>query len=126
MADEWCPFDEAEFRLDQYDHFFPREMVADIFGSHPQELEDWLTENCPNNYCYVWVRETYTWGSGKGPQIVGDLVGMPKDVAIALKLITSVEILYSNSFNIKKIYKRDNVYIFCVEHLEDSKIVYRM
>lgn len=122
MTDKWNPFNEAEFRLDRYDHFFPREIVANAFGKHPQELEDWLGEICPDNYCYVWVREKQIWGNGRVPRILGDLVGMPKNAAMALKLITSIDILYCDSFNIIKQYERDHVYSYNVEQLDDSKI----
>ena len=101
MIDEWSPFHKAEFHLPRYNNFFPREIVEEAFGNHPQILEDWLTENCPNNYCYVWVYST-NWSGN--PKIIGDLIGMPKDVALALKLITSVNILHRDSFVITNRY----------------------
>jgi len=123
VTDKWSPFDEAEFQLDQYDHFFPRGIVAKAFDNHPQLLEDWLGENCPDNYCYVWVYSAPD--SSRHLRIVGDLIGTPKDVALALKLITSVDILHRDSFIITKRYggyggeSRDS---YRVEQLQDSKI----
>ncbi len=97
MSENWSPFDEGEYKLPEYDHFFPLEKVADIFGDHPQVFEDWLGENCPNNYCYVWIWSQKDFKNS----IVGDLVGVPEDIAFIIKLMTGIDFVSTSNFYIR-------------------------
>ncbi len=83
MSEEWSPFIEAGCRLNRYEYFFPHNMVSREFGGHPEDFEAWLEENCPKNYCYVWV-----W---RDKRIVDDLVGVPENLVIVIKLMTSID-----------------------------------
>ncbi len=94
MSKDWSPYDEAEYKLPEYEHFFQREKVVSIFGGHPQVFEDWLVENCPRNYCYVWV-----WN--RKDKIVDDLIAVPKDIALAITLITGIDFVSKSNFHIK-------------------------
>lgn len=102
MSKSWSPFDEGEYKLLEYDYFFPRQKVAVIFGDHPQVFEDWLGENCPNNYCYIWVWDReYSKHS-----IVDDLVAVPEDIAFVIKLMTVIDFSTKKDFYIRD-YQRD-------------------
>lgn len=89
MTEKWSPFREAEHNLLDYDNFFDDQKTRSFFES-PQSMEDWLYENCPNNFCYVWLH-TRKWGWQKGPIILGQLIGVPYNVSLALKLITGID-----------------------------------
>ncbi len=98
----WSPFDETEYHLSNYEYFFPLSEVSEVFGDHPQIFEDWLKEHCPDNYCYVWV-----WDNSNKISIVGNLVGVPEELAMPLKLMTGIDPVPSNVYVIKQRYRND-------------------
>jgi len=87
--DKWSPFREAEQNLKKYLYFFNRDSISDAFGDHPQLLEDWLHERCPNNYCYVWLWSN-SFNFSKPSSIVDYLIGVPEEIAMPLKLMTGL------------------------------------
>lgn len=96
MSDRWSPYDEGETKLDNYDHFFLRDDIQEVFG-HPQVLEDWLVEHTPDNYCYVWFyRNRFT--NDIGSNIVGQIIGVSEELAMPLKLITSIDPISNDMF----------------------------
>lgn len=108
MSKEWSPFDEATGHLNRYKSFFPRDEVFDGYGDDPQMFEDWLNDNCHNNYCYAWV-----WDSSN--KIVGQLTGVPKNLVLAVKLVTGVDPLFWKDFNVRgwppgSVYDRFKIY----------------
>ncbi len=90
-----CPFREATQHLNKYSYFFDRKELDKSSSEHPQVLEDFMGENCPQNYCYVWIRK----GLGES-EIVGELVGVPKDVALAIKLMRGVDLADTSRYKI--------------------------
>ena len=93
MNEEWSPYDEGEFHLPKYKHFFDRDVAAKEFGGY-DDLEDWLIENCPENYCYTWI---YGEDLNHNPIVVDQVVGVPENLVIAIKLITADQpFLYSD------------------------------
>ena len=92
---EWDPFREARQHLNKYSYFFDRKELEKSSSEHPQVLEDFMDENCSQNYCYVWIRK----GLGES-DIVGDLIGVPKDVALAIKLIYGLDLIDISRYKI--------------------------
>lgn len=93
----WSPFDEAVNHLYRYKLLFPRDEVFDTCGDHPQMFEEWLDTNCHNNYCYAWV-----W-SRKGDfstNIVNQLVGVPENLVMAVKLMSGIDPFTWDDFNV--------------------------
>ena len=97
MNEEWSPYDEGEYHLSKYNHFFDRDIVAEGFGNI-QDLEDWLVEHCPDNYCYAWINGE---DLNHNPVIIDQLVGVPENLVMAIKLITSIHPFLYSDFNIR-------------------------
>lgn len=101
---EWCPFKEADNNLDKYSYFFDDKELCISSTEHPQVMEDFMHENCPQNFCYVMIRKDFY-----DSNIVGRLIGLPKDVALAIKLMRNIDLIDSNLYEIRKAYYGDFV-----------------
>ena len=105
----WCPFREARHHLDKYSYFFDRKALDKSSSEHPQVMEDFMHENCPQNYCYVWIRK----GLGES-EIVGELVGVPKDVALAIKLIRGIDLVDTSRYKIANSCYENNPFVMYI------------
>jgi len=65
-----------------------------------------MDENCPQNYCYVWIRK----GLGES-EIVGDLIGVPKDVALAIKLMYGLDLIDTSRYSITNSCYENNPFV---------------
>lgn len=95
MDKQWNPYTEADENLDKYYHFFDRDAMNKI--EDPVETENFLTENCPQNYCYVWLYVTFN-----DPNIKCQLIGVPEDIAFAIKLLIGADLVDTSNYTIRK------------------------
>lgn len=96
----WCPFQEASKHLPDYNFFFHMDSLCKGFN-HPQDLEDWLDENCRTYYCYAWVN-WYRQPRDEHHNL-RQLVGLPdEDTALALKLMTGTKLYKLRDFTLRK------------------------
>ena len=101
---EWDPFTEATKHLNKYSCFFDREELENSTTDHPQVLEDFMGENCPQNYCYSWL-----WTDLCRSQIDRMLIGVPKYIALAIKLRYGVDLIDTRKYKIEKNYNNNFV-----------------
>lgn len=105
---EWDPFTEATKHLNKYSCFFDRDKLAAI--EHPQITEDFMHENCPQNYCYVWL-----WTSLYQGGIDKMLIGVPKHIALAIKLSTGADLIDTSGYVIEKRCYNNNFVMYIKE-----------
>lgn len=94
---EWDPFTEAQQHLDRYSCFFDQKELDNSNSDHPQLLEDFMDENCPQNYCYAWL-----WTHMHNGGIDSLLIGVPEHIAFAIKLSTGVDPIDTSEYEIGK------------------------
>lgn len=101
---EWDPFTEATKHLNKYSCFFDQKELDNSTSDHPQVLEDFVGENCPQNYCYVWL-----WTDLCRTGIDRILIGVPEHIALAIKLSTGVDLIDKSRYEIGK--RHDNNFV---------------
>lgn len=107
---EWDPFSEADKNLDKYSYFFDQNELEKSSDEHPQVMEDFMIKNCPQNFCYVWL-----WTDLHRTGIDGLLVGVPKNIAFAIKLSTGVDPLDASRYDIGRLCYKDDFVMYLKE-----------
>ncbi|KKN44280.1 hypothetical protein LCGC14_0694850 [marine sediment metagenome] len=107
---EWDPFSEADKNLNKYSYFFDLKELEKSSDEHPQVLEDFMDENCPQNYCYAWL-----WEGFHESKIVSMLVGVPKNIALAVKLTHGIDLVDTSGYGIEKRFYNNNFVMYLKE-----------
>lgn len=104
---EWDPFTEATKRLEKYSCFFDQKELDNSTSDHPQVLEEFMNENCPQNYCYAWL-----WEDICKTKIDRMLIGVPEHIALAIKLKYGVDLVDSSEYKIGNRFWNDDFVMY--------------